>query len=94
MQRFIGRVIGTAMNKTCTVVVEKEVAVLKNPNKVLHRSKKYLVHDEHNLTLPGDLVAIEYFRKVSSRKSFILKEILKGARSWVDPKTGQVYTHC
>lgn len=94
MQRFVGRVVSTAMDKTCTVLVEKVIPVPKNPNKVLHRTKKYLIHDEHNLTVPGDIVSLEYYGKISSKKSFILKEILKGARSWVDPKTGQVYTHC
>lgn len=94
MQRFIGRVVATTLPKTCTVIVERQAPFFKNPNKILHKTKRYLVHDENNLTIPGDIVFIEYFKKMSARKSFIVKEILKSARSWVDPKTGQVYTYC
>lgn len=93
MQRLVGRVLATALPKTCTVVVERRVPVPKNPNKLVSVRKKYLAHDEKSLTIPGDVVTIEYWRKMSSRKAFIVTEVLKSARTWVDPITGRVYTH-
>jgi small subunit ribosomal protein S17 len=93
MQRFIGRVVATTLPKTCTVLVETQHAAPKNPAKVVYKHKRYLVHDEKNLTVTGDIVAIEYYKKLSSKKAFIVTEILKGARTWIDPNTGQVYTH-
>jgi small subunit ribosomal protein S17 len=91
MQRFIGRVIGTAMQKTAKVCVERLVMHPKYP-KLLRVKKNYLVHDENQAAVVGDIVAIQYLRRLSKRKSFILTEIIRQARSYVDPRSGQVYT--
>lgn len=41
----------------------------------------------------GDIVAIEYAgQKISKRKAFLLTEILKEARKFVHPVTGQIFT--
>lgn len=54
--------------------------------------KNYIVHDEHELAVIGDMVAIEYCGKMSARKAFNLTEILKEARRYQHPVTGQVFT--
>lgn len=59
---------------------------------MLRLKKNYIVHDEHELAVIGDLVAIEYCGKQSVRKAFALTEILKEARRFVHPLTGQVFT--
>ena len=91
MQRFIGRVIGTAMQKTCKVCVERLVMHPKYP-KLLKVKKNYLVHDEQEKAVVGDIVAIEYYKKMSKRKAFVMTEILKEARSYTDPRTGKTFT--
>lgn len=91
MQRFVGLVVGTAMQKTAKVCVERLVQHNRYP-KVLRLKKNYLVHDPHEVAVVGDLVAIEYCGKLSVRKAFALTEILKEARRYKHPITGQVYT--
>lgn len=51
-----------------------------------------MVHDPHEVAVIGDFVAIEYCGKISARKSFELTEIIKEARRYQHPITGQVYT--
>lgn len=91
MQRFIGRVVGTAMQKTAKVSVERLMMHPKYP-KVLLVKKNYHVHDPLEQTVVGDIVAIEYKGKMSKLKSFVLTDILKRAREYKDPRTGKVYT--
>lgn len=91
MQRFIGRVVGTAMQKTAKVCVERLIMHPKYP-KLLRIRKNYLVHDENEAAVVGDVVSIQYLRRISKRKSFALTEILKQARSYTDPRSGQVHT--
>ena len=54
--------------------------------------KNYLVHDEKEACVIGDLVAIEECPKISERKYFTLLKIVKEARIYKDPNTGDVYT--
>lgn len=51
-----------------------------------------MVHDPHEAAVIGDLVAIEYCGKISARKAFHLTEILKEARRYQHPVTGQIFT--
>jgi small subunit ribosomal protein S17 len=75
----MGRVVGSAMNKTITVLIERRV---KHPlyGKFMRRSTKIHVHDEDNLCSTGDTVRVEQCRPLSKTKSWRLVEILEKAR--------------
>ncbi len=66
-----GTVVGTKMQDTITVAVERYV---KHPKykKYLRRTKKYLVHDAGNTANVGDKVEIKEVPPMSKRKSFAL----------------------
>ncbi|ORX90547.1 nucleic acid-binding protein [Basidiobolus meristosporus CBS 931.73] len=89
-QNFIGMVVGTAMRKTVKVRVPRHIPhpVVK---KIITLHKNYLVHDEKSKCELGDVVRIEACRPLSKRKSFTVAEIIKPARKWVDPETGEVH---
>eukprot|EP00038_Savillea_parva_P027481 m.59866 g.59866 ORF g.59866 m.59866 type:complete len:75 (-) comp7919_c0_seq2:59-283(-) len=59
---------------------------------VLKHRKTYLVHDEEEARLPGDLVRIESCRPLSKRKSFKIVEVLREAPRFTDPQTGKLST--
>ncbi len=69
-----GKVISDKMNKTITVLLERQV---KHPlyKKYIRRSTKLHVHDENNECSIGDVVAIRECRPMSKTKSWTLVEI-------------------
>jgi small subunit ribosomal protein S17 len=75
----VGRVIGTKMQKTVTVLIERRVP---HPlyQKYVRRSTKLHVHDEANACQEGDLVRIAPSRPLSKTKAWRLVEILEKAR--------------
>ncbi|KAJ3226757.1 hypothetical protein HK099_004175 [Clydaea vesicula] len=90
-QTFTGRVIGTAMQKTIKVRVEKHKLhpiVLKNV--VSH--KNFLVHDEKEECVIGDIVKINSYRKISKMKNFVVDKILHPANRYFDKETGILYS--
>lgn len=66
-----GTVVGTKMQDTITVAVERYV---KHPKykKFQRRTKKYLVHDAGNTATVGQKVEIKETRPLSKRKRFEL----------------------
>ena len=66
-----GTVVGTKMQDTITVLVDRYV---KHPKykKYQRRSKKFLVHDKGNTAKEGDLVEIKEVKPISKRKRFEL----------------------
>ncbi|KAJ1821884.1 hypothetical protein LPJ56_003164, partial [Coemansia sp. RSA 2599] len=48
-----------------------------------------MAHDELEKCKIGDIVRIEHCRKLSRHKSFAVAEIVKPARTWTDPETGE-----
>ena len=74
-----GIVVSNKMNKTVTVLVERQVP---HPlyKKYFKTSKKYLVHDEHSTADLGDKVLIMETRPLSKRKRWRLVEIVERAR--------------
>jgi small subunit ribosomal protein S17 len=74
-----GRVIGEAMDKTITVVVERRV---KHPlyGKFMRRSTKVHAHDDANECHKGDWVRVEQCRPLSKTKTWRLLEVLERAR--------------
>lgn len=76
-----GKVISDRMDKTVTVLLERQV---KHPlyKKYIKRSTKLHVHDENNDCAIGDMVAIRECRPISKSKSWTLVEItVRGAET-------------
>ncbi|KIO47957.1 30S ribosomal protein S17 [Nitrosospira sp. NpAV] len=73
-----GKVVSDKMNKTITVLVERKV---KHPlyGKIMIRSKKYHVHDEHNEFHAGDTVIIEECRPLSKTKAWRAIKLMEKA---------------
>ncbi|MGB5708500.1 MAG: 30S ribosomal protein S17 [Arenicellales bacterium] len=73
-----GSVVSAAMDKTITVMVERQV---KHPlyKKYIRRSTKFHAHDENNECGAGDVVKIEACRPISKQKSWRLVEVVTKA---------------
>ena len=74
-----GYVVSDKMDKTVVVTLEERYKHSLY-GKVLRRSKKVKVHDEHNEAGVGDLVSIMETRPLSATKHFRLLEILERAK--------------
>jgi small subunit ribosomal protein S17 len=74
-----GRVVSDKMDKTVTVLVERQVM---HPviGKVVSRTKKYHAHDEGNEAKVGDKVVIEECRPISKSKAWKLARVAERAR--------------
>jgi small subunit ribosomal protein S17 len=74
-----GRVVSDKMNKTITVAVDRKK---RHPlyEKIMNRTKKYLVHDYKDEAGVGDFVLIEESRPLSKRKRWRLAKILEKAQ--------------
>ena len=66
-----GRALRDAKDKTVSVLVERSI---KHPlyQKFVKQSKKYLAHDEQNVSKEGDVVRIREARPISKRKRFVV----------------------
>ena len=73
-----GRVVSNKMEKTATVLVERQIQHALY-GKFIKRSKKYHAHDEENRCQPGDLVTIEECRPVSRSKRWRVVKVLEQA---------------
>ena len=73
-----GRVVSDKMDKTITVLVERQVqhSLYK---KVIKRSTKLHAHDEKNIGVIDDVVAIVECRPFSKTKSWKLVNVLEKA---------------
>jgi small subunit ribosomal protein S17 len=67
-KKFNGVVIGKVSKKTISVVVQK-VIKHKLYSKILIKTKKYLVHDEHNCFNEGDKIEIMHHKPISKKKT-------------------------
>jgi len=78
-QRTIeGRVVSNKMQKTVTVLLERQV---QHPlyGKIVRRSTKVHAHDENNECKEGDLVRIAECRPLSKTKNWRVIEVLTRA---------------
>ena len=75
----VGRVIGTAMDKTAVVSIEDNVKHAKY-GKVMKRSISAHVHDENNECGVGDKVEIMETRPLSKTKRWRLVQIIEKAK--------------
>lgn len=74
-----GIVSSDKMNKTITVVVERQI---KHPvyGKFIKKSKKFTAHDEENQCGIGDKVVIMETRPLSKKKRWRLIEVIEKAK--------------
>tara|TARA_B100000427_G_scaffold90315_1_gene74571 strand:+ start:261 stop:509 length:249 start_codon:yes stop_codon:yes gene_type:complete len=65
------KVISNKMNKSATVLVERQV---KHPvnGKFIKRSSKFHIHDENNSCEIGQIVMIKQSKPISKTKSWVL----------------------
>jgi len=78
-RQLTGRVVSDKMDKTVTVLVERQVM---HPviGKVVKRTKKYHAHDEANEAKSGDTVLIEECRPISKTKAWKVAKVVEKAR--------------
>ena len=74
----VGKVVSSSMDKTISVLVERQV---EHPlyRKFVRKSSKIFAHDEQNSCSNGDIVSIEECRPLSKKKSWRLQEIIEKA---------------
>ena len=73
-----GRVVSNKMNKTVTVLVERQVKHALY-GKYLRRSTKLHAHDEENTCNEGDLVRVSECRPKKKKKNWQVVEIITRA---------------
>nr|YP_009313347.1 Ribosomal protein S17 [Dichotomaria marginata]SCW21601.1 Ribosomal protein S17 [Dichotomaria marginata] len=73
LKEKIGIVISNKMRKTAVVAVKTKISH-KKYGKILSRTKKYKVHDEHNICSIGDIVKIKETRPLSKTKFWTLTQ--------------------
>lgn len=75
----VGKVVGTKMDKTAVVMVERRK---RHPKflKYIVRSKRFLVHDEQNQLTVGDKVRIIETRPLSRNKNWRLLSVIEKSR--------------
>jgi len=73
-----GRVVSDKMDKTITVLIERQV---KHPlyGKFIRRSTKVHAHDESNECNSGDTVTVEQCRPLSKSKTWRLVKVVEKA---------------
>jgi small subunit ribosomal protein S17 len=71
----IGIVTSVAMQKTSVVNIENKY-IHPTYSKIVTKTKKYLVHDEKQISKIGDLVVIQECRPLSRNKRWTLTKIL------------------
>jgi small subunit ribosomal protein S17 len=74
----VGIVVSDKPDKTVTVSVE---TLVQHPmyKKRVRRSKRFMVHDEHNAARAGDTVRIVETRPLSARKRWRLADVISKA---------------
>jgi len=77
-KRLVGVVTSDKMDKTVTVVVERQYRH-QLYEKVITATKKYMAHDEENECKIGDKVQIVESRPRSRRKRWDVEKILRRA---------------
>lgn len=71
----IGVVVSDKMNKTRVVIVE---FTTQHPlyKKTIRKRRKFMAHDENNITKVGDIVRIIQTRPLSRRKRWKITEVI------------------
>ena len=79
-RQLTGKVVSDKMDKTVTVLVERQV-MHPRIGKIVRRAKKYHAHDEANDAKMGDTVVIEECRPLSKTKSWKVARLVERARA-------------
>ncbi len=79
-RQLTGRVVSDKMDKTVTVLVERQV-MHPRIGKIVRRAKKYHAHNEGNDAKMGDTVVIEECRPLSKTKAWKVSRLLERARA-------------
>jgi small subunit ribosomal protein S17 len=74
-----GTVVSDKMDKTVTVLVERQV-MHPTIGKVVKRTKKYHAHNDNNDAKMGDRVVIEECKPLSKTKAWKVARLLERAR--------------
>jgi small subunit ribosomal protein S17 len=74
-----GIVVSDKMDKTVTVVVERQV-MHATIGKVVKRTKKYHAHNDNNDAKMGDRVVIEECKPISKTKAWRVAKLVERAR--------------
>lgn len=75
-RKLVGTVIGTHMNKTAMVLVERLIRH-RTYKRYVRRRSKYMAHDPHEKCQIGDKVRIIESRPISKRKRWQVADILE-----------------
>jgi small subunit ribosomal protein S17 len=78
-RQLTGKVVSDKMDKTVTVLVERQV-MHPTIGKVVRRTKKYHAHNEGNDARMGDTVVIEECRPISRTKAWKVARLVERAR--------------
>jgi len=78
-RQLTGTVVSDKMNKTVTVVVERQV-MHSTIGKVVKRTKKYHAHNDNNDAKVGDRVVIEECKPISKTKAWRVARLVERAR--------------
>jgi small subunit ribosomal protein S17 len=75
----VGKVVSNKMEKSITISVDRKV---KHPlyGKFMHKTTKFMAHDENNECNIGDTVKIMETRPLSKNKCWRLVEIIERAK--------------
>ena len=78
-RQLTGTVVGDKMEKTVTVLVERQV-MHPTIGKVVTRTKKYHAHNDNNDAKMGDRVVIEECKPISKTKAWRVAKLVERAR--------------
>ena len=78
-RQLTGTVVSDKMDKTVTVIVERQM-MHPTIGKVVKRTKKYHAHNEGNDAKVGDRVVIEECRPISKTKAWKVAKVAERAR--------------
>ena len=78
-RQLTGRVVSDKMEKTVTVLVERQV-MHPTIGKVVSRTKKYHAHNDGNDAKMGDKVVIEECAPISKTKAWKVAKVAERAR--------------
>ena len=78
-RQLTGRVVSDKMDKTVTVLVERQV-MHPTIGKVVKRTKKYHAHNDNNDAKMGDKVVIEECAPISKTKAWKVAKVAERAR--------------
>ncbi len=78
-RQLTGTVVSDKMDKTVTVLVERQV-MHPTIGKVVTRTKKYHAHNDNNDAKQGDRVVIEECKPISKTKAWRVAKVAERAR--------------